>query len=75
MYAKSFIALDGNGHLTGARTAQQYPYDRYSEQRQKERRNSPPTQYRQAGMNCCSGMWSWHLNSRQYCVHLSLTGH
>ncbi|AHE72620.1 hypothetical protein M942_05145 [Enterobacter ludwigii] len=29
MYAKSFIALDGNGHLTGARTAQTAPYDRY----------------------------------------------
>lgn len=30
MYAKSFIALDGNDRLTGARTAQQYPYDRYT---------------------------------------------
>ena len=30
MYAKSFIALDGNGRLTGARTAQRYPYDRYT---------------------------------------------
>ncbi|MGX5022257.1 putative zinc ribbon protein [Enterobacter sp. UPMP2060] len=30
MYAKSFLALDGNGRLTGARTAQQYPYDRYT---------------------------------------------
>lgn len=30
MYAKSFIALDGNGRLTAARTAQQYPYDRYT---------------------------------------------
>lgn len=30
MYAKSFIALDANGRLTGARTAQQYPYDRYT---------------------------------------------
>ncbi|BBJ57071.1 hypothetical protein EAS17NKHM_004670 [Enterobacter asburiae] len=30
MYAKSFIALDGNGRLTGARTAQQYPYGRYT---------------------------------------------
>lgn len=29
MYAKSFIALDGNGCLTGARTAQTAPYDRY----------------------------------------------
>ncbi|TXE27316.1 hypothetical protein FOT62_22360 [Serratia marcescens] len=29
MYAKSFMALDGNGHHTGARTAQRYPYDRY----------------------------------------------
>lgn len=29
MYAKSFIALDGNGHLAGARTAQTTPYDRY----------------------------------------------
>ncbi|HBD4957848.1 TPA: hypothetical protein KJZ39_004104 [Escherichia coli] len=26
MYAKSFIALDGNGRLTGARTAQAAPY-------------------------------------------------
>ncbi|BBR68291.1 hypothetical protein WP4W18E09_18220 [Escherichia coli] len=26
MYAKSFIALDGNGRLTGARTAQAEPY-------------------------------------------------
>ncbi|HIA2478463.1 TPA: putative zinc ribbon protein, partial [Escherichia coli] len=26
MYAKSFIALDGNGRLTGARTAQDAPY-------------------------------------------------
>jgi len=30
MYAKSFIALDGHGRLTGARTAQGYPYDRYT---------------------------------------------
>lgn len=30
MYAKSFIALDGNGRLTGARTAQAAPYDRYT---------------------------------------------
>lgn len=30
MYAKSFLALDGNGRLTGARTAQRYPYDRYT---------------------------------------------
>ena len=29
MYAKSFLALDGNGRLTGARTAQTAPYDRY----------------------------------------------
>ncbi|EPG9078720.1 TPA: putative zinc ribbon protein, partial [Escherichia coli] len=26
MYAKSFIALDSNGRLTGARTAQAAPY-------------------------------------------------
>ncbi|EPO7442552.1 putative zinc ribbon protein, partial [Escherichia coli] len=26
MYAKSFIALDGNGRLTGARIAQAAPY-------------------------------------------------
>lgn len=30
MYAKSFIALDGNGRLTDARTAQTAPYDRYT---------------------------------------------
>lgn len=30
MYAKSFIALNGNGRLTGARTAQTAPYDRYN---------------------------------------------
>ncbi|MBH2713374.1 hypothetical protein I5Q16_00285 [Serratia marcescens] len=30
MYAKSFIALDGNGRLTGARTAQTIPYDHYT---------------------------------------------
>jgi hypothetical protein len=30
MFAKSFIALDGNGRLTGACTAQTAPYDRYS---------------------------------------------
>ena len=30
MYAKSFMALDGNGRLTGAITAQTAPYDRYS---------------------------------------------
>ena len=29
MYAKSFMALDGNGRLTGARTAQAAPYDHY----------------------------------------------
>ncbi|WP_449543713.1 putative zinc ribbon protein [Enterobacter ludwigii] len=29
MYAKSFMALDGKGRLTGARTAQTAPYDRY----------------------------------------------
>lgn len=29
MYAKSFMVLDGNGRLTGARTAQTAPYDRY----------------------------------------------
>ncbi|EPO6325595.1 putative zinc ribbon protein, partial [Escherichia coli] len=26
MYAKSFLALDGKGRLTGARTAQAAPY-------------------------------------------------
>ncbi|EFC1677788.1 TPA: hypothetical protein I8Y00_002220 [Citrobacter farmeri] len=30
MFAKSFIALDGNGRLTGARTAQTALYDRYT---------------------------------------------
>lgn len=30
MYAKSFIALDGNGRLTDARTTQTAPYDRYT---------------------------------------------
>lgn len=30
MYAKSFIALDGNGRLMGARTTQHDPYDRYT---------------------------------------------
>ncbi|CAM6497454.1 Ybl85 [Citrobacter sedlakii] len=30
MYAKSFIALDGNGRLTGARTAQTASYDKYT---------------------------------------------
>lgn len=30
MFAKSFMALDGNGRLTGARTAQSAPYDRYT---------------------------------------------
>lgn len=30
MFAKSFIALNGNGRLTGARTAQTVPYDRYT---------------------------------------------
>ncbi|EPJ9763607.1 putative zinc ribbon protein [Citrobacter freundii] len=30
MYAKSFKALDGNGRLTGARTAKTAPYDRYT---------------------------------------------
>ncbi|EIG8781483.1 hypothetical protein E9T11_005399, partial [Escherichia coli] len=30
MYAKSFIAFDGNGRLTGARTVQTAPYDRYT---------------------------------------------
>ncbi|HDK1996198.1 TPA: hypothetical protein PRX34_000491 [Escherichia coli] len=30
IYAKSFIALDGNQLLTGATTAQISPYDRYS---------------------------------------------
>ncbi|EGT0627995.1 hypothetical protein JAF88_004817 [Citrobacter freundii] len=30
MYAKSFMALDGNGRLTGARTAQSAPYDHYT---------------------------------------------
>ncbi|CNI09128.1 TPA: putative zinc ribbon protein [Yersinia enterocolitica] len=30
MYAKSFLALDGNVHLTGANTAQIYPYDHYT---------------------------------------------
>lgn len=30
MYAKSFMALDGNGRLTGARTVQTAPYDRYT---------------------------------------------
>ncbi|MGJ3448764.1 putative zinc ribbon protein [Enterobacter sp. PTB] len=30
MYAKSFMALDGKGRLTGARTAQTAPYDRYT---------------------------------------------
>ena len=30
MYAKSFLALDGNGRLTGARTAQAAPYAHYT---------------------------------------------
>lgn len=30
IYAKSFIALDGNQRLTGAATAQLHPYDRYT---------------------------------------------
>ena len=30
MYAKSFLALDGNGRLTGARTAQTAPYAHYT---------------------------------------------
>ncbi|MEN0630075.1 putative zinc ribbon protein [Phytobacter ursingii] len=30
IYAKSFIALDGNQRLTGATTAQIFPYDSYS---------------------------------------------
>lgn len=30
MFAKSFLALDGNGRLTGARTAQKAPYERYT---------------------------------------------
>lgn len=30
MFAKSFLALDGNGRLTGARSAQTAPYDRYT---------------------------------------------
>ena len=30
MYAKSFIALDSNGRLTGARTAQAAPYAHYT---------------------------------------------
>jgi hypothetical protein len=30
MLTKSFIALDGNGRLTGAKTAQTAPYDRYT---------------------------------------------
>ncbi|EGE4555262.1 TPA: hypothetical protein JTK44_004884, partial [Escherichia coli] len=30
MYAKSFLALDGNGRLTGARTAQTAPYAYYT---------------------------------------------
>lgn len=30
MYAKSFLTLDGNVHLTGANTAQIYPYDHYT---------------------------------------------
>lgn len=30
MFAKSFLALDGNGRLAGARTAQTAPYDRYT---------------------------------------------
>lgn len=30
MYAKSFMAPDGNGRFTSARTAQTTPYDRYT---------------------------------------------
>ncbi len=30
MYAKSFLAHDGNVHLTGANAAQIYPYDHYT---------------------------------------------
>nr|WP_276591197.1 hypothetical protein [Enterobacter cloacae] len=30
IYAKSVSALDGNSRLTGARTAKQYLYDRYT---------------------------------------------
>lgn len=30
MFAKSFLALDGNGRLIGAHTSQTAPYDRYT---------------------------------------------
>ena len=30
LFAKAFIALDGNGRLTGAHTAQAAPYDQYT---------------------------------------------
>ncbi|NHB95037.1 DNA polymerase III subunit alpha [Photorhabdus stackebrandtii] len=30
MFAKSFIALDGNDRLIGAKTVQTAPYDRYT---------------------------------------------
>ncbi|WP_436796848.1 DUF7828 domain-containing protein, partial [Escherichia coli] len=30
MYAKSFLALDSNGRLTGARTVQAAPYAHYT---------------------------------------------
>lgn len=30
MYSKSVIPFDGNGRLTGARTAQTSPYDRHT---------------------------------------------
>ena len=30
MYAKSFLAFDGSGRLTGARTALNSAYDRYT---------------------------------------------
>lgn len=39
MYAKSFIALDGNRRLTGAIIAQIYPYDHYC----STTRNGSPT--------------------------------
>ncbi|EDT1456958.1 hypothetical protein CE894_001697 [Salmonella enterica subsp. enterica serovar Ramatgan] len=70
MYAKSFIALDGNGRLTGARTAQTAPYDRYT-----CHLCGSPLQYHPEYQT--ERPWFEHLrdslteNGRQHCPHVN----
>lgn len=71
MYAKSFLALDGNQRLTGAITAQLYPYDHYT----CHLCGSPLVFHPEWGTNRPWFEHSWDEltdNGRQHCPYVQL---